>query len=101
MAGHATEVREAKEPEKRSYRKIHHIEIEKVKGENGGHIVRHHYHADGMSYHEPSTHIFGKGDGEEMMTHIAKHMGVEMPGREQEPEEEVAEQPAEQEPEEA
>lgn len=70
------EVRESKAPEKRSYKKIHHLEVEKVKGENGGHIVRNHYHADDMVYHEPSVHIFAKGEGKEMLAHVAKHMGV-------------------------
>lgn len=82
------DVRESKAPERRSYKKIHHLVIEKVKGENGGHIVRNHYQSAGMEYHEPSTHIFAKGEGQEMLNHVAKHMGVSTGEPEEEEQEE-------------
>jgi len=71
------EMKEAKAPEKRSYKKLHHVEIEPVKGENGGHVVTHHYHSDGMAYHKPETHIFGKEDGPELMAHLQKHLKIQ------------------------
>jgi hypothetical protein len=41
--------------------------------ENGGHVVEHHFtHYD----HEPEQHVFGKGQGHEMLAHVAQHMGV-------------------------
>jgi hypothetical protein len=73
------EYKVATSPEKRSYKKLSHIEIKPVKGENGGHIVTHHYQSDGMSYKAPETHMFGKDEGSEMMAHVAKHMKVSMP----------------------
>jgi hypothetical protein len=87
------EMREAKSEssnKRGSYKKLHHIEIEPVKGENGGHIVTHHYHSDGMSYKAPETHMFGKEDGAELMDHLAKHLKVAMP----EDKEENASEPA-------
>lgn len=89
------EMKEVAAPEKRSYKKMHHMEIEQVKGEHGGHMVTHHYHQDGMEMRKPEVHMFPKGAGEEMMAHIAKHAGVKMAGPENE--EENASMPAEEE----
>ena len=74
------EMREAKAPEKRGYKKLHHIEIEPVRGENGGHIVTHHFQQEGMEMRKPETHMFGKEDGEALMDHLAKHLKVSLPG---------------------
>jgi hypothetical protein len=75
--------REAKAPEKRAYKKLHHIEIEPVKGENGGHMVTHHFQNDGMSYREPERHMFDKdgygASGEHVFEHLSKHMKVPLP----------------------
>ena len=70
------EIREAAAPEKRSYKKLHHIEIEPVKGENGGHIVTHHFHTDGMEYKKPEVHMFGKDEGSELVAHLSKHLKI-------------------------
>jgi hypothetical protein len=44
--------------------------------ENGGHTIEHRF----TSFeHEPETHVFGEGQGEEMMMHVAKHMNVKPP----------------------
>jgi hypothetical protein len=54
--------------------------------ENGGHVVEHHF----TSYeHEPESHVFGKGQGAEMLAHVGKHMGVE--SAEEKHDEEIAE----------
>jgi hypothetical protein len=87
MAGHATEVRESKAPEKRSYRKLEEMHIKKVKGPNGGHLVTHHFGSDGVNFHKPEEHMFGKDEGPEMIEHVARHLGV----RSEEPEEAEAE----------
>ncbi len=90
MAGHAIEVKEAHEPEKRSYRKLHHMEIELVKGPNAGHVVTHHHQSDGMTYHEPTKHVFSKEDAKDGTTaeHIMKHLGLSHPAMGEEPEQE-------------
>lgn len=86
------EYAQVKAPEKRGYRKLHHLEIEPIKGANGGHMVTHHYQSEGMSYHEPQKHVFAKGDGEALMAHVGKAIGVKM--AEAEPKEEAQEQEA-------
>ena len=86
MAGHAIEAREAREPEKRSYRKVHHLEVEKVG--DIGHKVTTHYHSDGMNYHKPTEKHFGEGEGQEMVAHVAKSMGVPIEAEAEEPEDE-------------
>jgi hypothetical protein len=77
------EMREAKSEssnKRGSYKKIHHIEIEPVKGEHGGHMVTHHYQAGtSMMPPPPQVHMFGKEDGAEMMDHLAKHLKVSLP----------------------
>jgi hypothetical protein len=69
------EYKEAK-GEKRSYKKLEHIEIKPVKGENGGHMVTHHMQNEGMAYKAPEVHMFGKDEGPEMMAHLSKHLKV-------------------------
>lgn len=53
-------------------------------GEGGGHVVEHHYAEDGMQYHKPKTHVFGKDEGSDLMAHIGKHMGVQSEPAEEE-----------------
>ncbi len=64
-------------------KKIRNIEIEPA--ENGGHTVTHrfkeqptHSRKGGMSmgYIEPEQHVFGPGDDEKMLGHVAKHLGL-------------------------
>lgn len=100
MAGHALEVRESVSKERGPYKKLHHMEIEPVKGANGGHIVTHHYQSEGMDYHKPQTHLFSKEEGSEMLAHVAKHLGVKAEATQEEhaePEndQEAASEPAE------
>lgn len=52
-------------------------------GANGGHSV-HHYFKAGASksgaftqHHEPEVHHFGPEQGEEMLAHVANHLGIE------------------------
>ena len=66
-------------------RKLSHLEVRKAK--NGGHIVRHHF---ANFEHEPEEHTFGADEGEAMIAHVSKHMGVKAEAKEEaaEPEEE-------------
>jgi len=62
-------------------RQIHHIEIKQA--ENGGHVVTHLFDNSGVGkYHMPEMHVFGPGEGDEALEHIAKHIGI--PGAEEE-----------------
>jgi len=63
--------------------KLTRMEIEPA--ENGGHTVTHHLKAMpshsskmgmGMQYHEPEKHVFGEGEGHEMLAHVANHLGI-------------------------
>jgi hypothetical protein len=54
--------------------KLRSLEIEHA--ENGGHIVTHRFHSTDGPYQEPKAHVFGKGQGKEMLSHIGKHMGL-------------------------
>ncbi len=40
--------------------------------ENGGHVVEHHH--DGLF--PPKRFVFGKEEGDELLDHVAKHMGI-------------------------
>ena len=71
----ASKVSEAMEP-KRGYRKVHHVEVEPIKGEHGGHIVTRHFH-QGNGPHQPEPQVFGKSEGAAALAHIAKHAGIE------------------------
>lgn len=78
-------------------KEIRRIEIEPA--ENGGHTVTHHYHPmqhqgrHGVqeSYVEPETHVFGKGEHEDMLAHVANHLDLPEPkeedGDDEEPDE--------------
>lgn len=56
-------------------KELDHLRVHKA--ENGGHIVEHHF----TSFeHEPEHHVFGEHEGEDMMDHIAGHMGVKTGG---------------------
>ena len=56
-------------------KQLDHIRISK--GANGGHVVEHHYASSaGGAYQEPEKFPFGDDDGDEMMAHVSKHMGV-------------------------
>lgn len=87
--------REAKTPGSRG-KVLDHIRVHE--GEDGGHMVEHHYAEDGMVYHKPKQHFFGADEGKDMMDHIRKHMHV----KEEEPGVDIgAEHDAEREEEEA
>jgi hypothetical protein len=66
--------REAKAPEKRGYKKLHMMQVEK--GANGGHSITHHYSANTMELHAPKVHHFGPEDGKDGTTHahITEHL---------------------------
>ena len=62
---------------------IRRIEIEPAA--NGGHTVTHHYkesvtHSkkNGLMprYEEPEQHVFGEGEGHEMLAHVANHLKI-------------------------
>lgn len=65
--------REAKTPTSGG-KKLHHIEMKE--GEEGGHVVTHHYTEDGMMYHKPKEYAFGADEGEDVISHVRKHMHV-------------------------
>lgn len=65
-------------------KKIRSIEIEPA--ENGGHTVTHrhkdmpsHSSKNGMGsmYVEPETHVFGAGQGHEMLAHVANALSID------------------------
>ena len=67
--------------------KMRRMEIEPAEG-NGGWTVTHHMkempvHSSksgmGMSYVEPSKHVFGKDEGHDMLAHVANHLHIEEP----------------------
>jgi hypothetical protein len=55
-------------------KKLRHLLVKE--GEDGGHVVEHHYHESGMVYHKPKEYAFGKDEGEDVMAHIAKHAHI-------------------------
>ena len=72
-------------------KELEHIRVSMA--ENGGHVAEHHY----TSFeHPPEQHVFGEGQGKELLEHIGKHMGVKAEAKaekeplEQEEEEEEA-----------
>lgn len=74
--------REARTPSSKG-KKLDHIRVKAA--EDGGHTVEHHYAEDGMTFHRPKMHVFGKDEGEDMLNHVAKHMGVKRtPSQEEE-----------------
>jgi hypothetical protein len=71
--------------EKKEHREVRRIVIEP--SENGGHTVSHEYKPkmsrdrgahSGMSmgYEEPERHVFGAGEGHEMLAHVANKLNV-------------------------
>jgi hypothetical protein len=45
-------------------------------GEDGGHLVEHHYAEDGMTFHKPKQYTFGADEGKDLLDHVRKHMHV-------------------------
>jgi hypothetical protein len=75
------ETEKGKEMEKKHAMKIAHMHIEPAQG--GGHVVEHHFKpkmkgGSGafMEHSEPAKHVFGKGEGEQMLAHLKKHLGI-------------------------
>jgi hypothetical protein len=69
------------ESRKREPKKLHHIEL--MKGKSGGVIASHHYAEEPqMTEHKPEHHVFGPEDGDKLLAHVARHMGI--PGAEEE-----------------
>lgn len=51
--------------------------------ENGGHVVEHHFKMSTkgksgafVEHHEPESHVFGKGEGAQLLSHLKKHLGI-------------------------
>lgn len=65
--------REARTPQSRG-KVLDHITVHRAEG---GHVVTHHYALDGPIVHRPKEHVFGDNEGEELLLHVAKHMGVQ------------------------
>jgi hypothetical protein len=61
-------------------KKLRNLSVEEA--ENGGHIVEHHFENNGPAYHDPEQFVFGSGEGDKVLAHIAKHMGI--PGAKEE-----------------
>ena len=57
---------------------LDHLQIRK--GEDGGHVIEHHFANDGMSYHKPKSFVFGEDEGPDALEHIGKHMGIHVEG---------------------
>ena len=54
---------------------LSHIKL--TEGEDGGHIVEHHFDRDDNSpYKEPKSYPFGKGDGVKLVAHLVKHANI-------------------------
>lgn len=54
--------------------------LELARAANGGHIVTHRYESSTGEYHEPEQHTFGKDEGQKVLDHVSKHMGIESGG---------------------
>jgi hypothetical protein len=74
-------VKEAIAPAQRKGRKkVKEIRI--TKGEDGGHVVEHHYEQPSHSlsaYHEPKQHVFGASEGDKLLHHVVKKMKIAAP----------------------
>lgn len=55
-------------------KKLDHIRVKKAKG--GGHMVEHHFASQRNSYSEPEPHVFGKDEGDKLLAHVGKVMGI-------------------------
>ena len=71
-----------KEPAKKE---LKHMLIKE--GENGGHVIEHHFENDMGPYVEPESHVFGEGQGMKAHEHIEKHMHMPMEMEKEEPDE--------------
>ena len=74
----------AEEGKRGSYKKLHHIEIEPIKGDKGGFMVSHHYQYNAESgQRNPDRHMFDKegyaADGGHLMEHLYSHLKVPKP----------------------
>jgi hypothetical protein len=68
----------ATEPPKKKLppKELEHIRL--TPAENGGVSAEHHFtHYE----HRPETHVFAAGQHAELLEHLKKHLGMEMPGR--------------------
>ena len=71
MASPATEGHSYMDKQKKKPKVLDHLRVKEA--ENGGHVVSHHF----VGYdHEPEDHVFGAGQGKQMLAHVAEHMGV-------------------------
>lgn len=60
--------------DKKPPKQLDHLEVKEA--ENDGHVVTHHF----TNYeHKPENHVFGKGQGEAMVSHIRENMGLPKP----------------------
>lgn len=82
----APEHEPSKTQAKPKFERLKRMEIEPA--ENGGHTVTHHgkpkmtkdrnaHSGMAMGYQEPERHVFGKGEGHEMLAHVANHLGID------------------------
>jgi hypothetical protein len=67
-------------------KQIRRMEIEPA--DNGGHTVQHSYKSQpvnrkgsmaggmDMDYPKPESFVFGSGDGEKLVAHVVKHLGI-------------------------
>ncbi len=79
MIGGGHQVTASKQERKSRRRHVKHMRIGKA--ENGGFNVEHEYASTPDGPYEPSTnHVFGKGEGPAMLTHVAKHLRIPMAG---------------------
>lgn len=75
LAGGGHEVGVDRTERKGKRKKIHKVEVTRAK--NGGHVVRHHFiSGPDRPFEEPQEHVFGKGEGQALMAHLHKHLGV-------------------------
>lgn len=51
------------------------ISIERAK--NGGHILEHRFSNDGPGYRSPESHVFGADEGNKLIAHLSKHLGIQ------------------------
>jgi hypothetical protein len=71
--------------ERKPKKVLSHLEIHE--GEDGGHVVKHNFtHYE----HAPEEHVFGKGEGPELLAHVAKHMNIPAGGESAGSEEPIA-----------
>lgn len=48
------------------------------KSDNGGFAIEHAFKSDRPGeYHEPETHVFGEGNGKEVLAHVSEHLGIQ------------------------